>query len=206
MTLILVDAPAVPALRRQEMWDHLPVDYDAGSPLEEPFDAATIDAYIAAAISHVDGDGWLGRALITQTWDYVLDGFPGHGAHACITMPLPPLQEIVSVTYVDGHGALQTLPPSQYRPVGAGSLSPAYLFPAFGKCWPTAPCRHGGLTIRFRAGFGDAPEDVPAAIHQALKLLAAGWYRNRESVITGTIVAEMPFAVKALLQPYRVYL
>jgi uncharacterized phiE125 gp8 family phage protein len=205
MMLIPVVPPAVPALGRQEMWDHLPLDYEAGSPLVEPFDAATVDAYIAAAIAHVDGDSWLGRALVTQTWDVVLDGFPESGAYPCITIPLPPLQEIVSIAYVDGHGALQILPGSQYRAVGAGGLSPAKLFPAFGSCWPAAPCRHGGLTIRFKAGFGNAPEDVPAAIRQALKLLAAGWYRNRESIITGTIVAEMPLGVQALLQPYRVY-
>lgn len=202
--LIPVDGPAVPALDRQEMWDHLPLDYEAGSPLVEPFDAATVDAYIAAAVAHIDGDSWLGRALITQTWDYVLDGFP-RDRRNCIAIPLPPLQEILSVKYVDGRGVTQTWPVDQYQLVGVGSLSPARLKPAFGKCWPFYPCFDGEVTIRFRAGFGDDPADVPAALRHALKLLAAGWYRNRESIITGTIVAEMPLGVESLLAPYRVF-
>lgn len=31
------------------------------------------------------------------------------------------------------------------------------------------------------------------------------WYANRESVVTGQTVAEVPLAVEALLQPYRIY-
>lgn len=201
--LIPVEGPAVAALDRQAMWDHLPVDYDAGSPLVEPFDAATIDAYIAAAVAHIDGDSWLGRALITQDWDYVLDGFPCD-SRGCIAIPLPPLQEILSVSYVGGRGDTQTWPADQYQAIGIGGLSPARLRPAFGARWPAGPY-HGGVTIRFRAGFGDDPSDVPAALGHALKLLAAGWYRNRESIITGTIVAEMPLGVEALLAPYRVF-
>ncbi|CAM7424726.1 head-tail connector protein [Citrobacter cronae] len=44
-------------------------------------------------------------------------------------------------------------------------------------------------------------DDVKAA----MLLLIGHWYANRESVVVGQAVAEVPFAVEALLQPYRIY-
>lgn len=44
-------------------------------------------------------------------------------------------------------------------------------------------------------------DDVKAA----MLLLIGHWYANRESVVVGQTVAEVPFAVEALLQPYRIY-
>lgn len=42
-----------------------------------------------------------------------------------------------------------------------------------------------------------------ASIDQACLLLIGHWYANREAVVIGTITAEVPLAVQALLQPYR---
>lgn len=44
-------------------------------------------------------------------------------------------------------------------------------------------------------------DDVKAA----MLLLIGHWYANRETVSVGQTVAEVPFAVEALLQPYRIY-
>ncbi|HFS7074846.1 TPA: head-tail connector protein, partial [Enterobacter hormaechei] len=44
-------------------------------------------------------------------------------------------------------------------------------------------------------------DDVKAA----MLLLIGHWYANRESVAIGQTVAEVPLAVEALLQPYRIY-
>ncbi|MGX7356231.1 head-tail connector protein [Citrobacter sp. ESY80] len=44
-------------------------------------------------------------------------------------------------------------------------------------------------------------DDVKAA----MLLLIGHWYANRESVAVGQTVAEVPLAVEALLQPYRIY-
>src|SRR5512137_379977 len=60
-----------------------------------------------------------GRALITQTWKLLLDGFPSGlggwlggyvttGAASAITLPKPPLQSVTTVKYVDESGVLQT--------------------------------------------------------------------------------------------------
>lgn len=44
-------------------------------------------------------------------------------------------------------------------------------------------------------------DDVKAA----MLLLIGHWYANREAVNIGNITSEIPFAVEALLQPYRIY-
>ena len=44
-------------------------------------------------------------------------------------------------------------------------------------------------------------DDVKAA----MLLLIGHWYANREAVNIGNITTEIPFAVEALLQPYRIY-
>ena len=42
-------------------------------------------------------------------------------------------------------------------------------------------------------------------VKAAMLLLIGHWYANRESVAVGQTVAEVPLAVEALLQPYRIY-
>ncbi|WP_338494289.1 head-tail connector protein [Erwinia aphidicola] len=42
-------------------------------------------------------------------------------------------------------------------------------------------------------------------IRAAMLLLIGHWYANRETVGVGVSTTEVPFAVEALLQPYRIY-
>lgn len=39
----------------------------------------------------------------------------------------------------------------------------------------------------------------------AMLLLIGGWYENRESITTGTIVTQTPLAFEALISPYRFF-
>src|ERR1700757_954382 len=58
-----------------------------------------ITAALAAVISAMDpaSQGWFGRALRPQTWEYRATGFP----RGPIELDFPPLLEIVSVKYID---------------------------------------------------------------------------------------------------------
>ncbi len=52
----------------------------------------------------------------------------------------------------------------------------------------------------------DADSILPGGdVKAAMLLLIGHWYANRETVSVGQTVAEAPFAVEALLQPYRIY-
>ena len=53
----------------------------------------------------------------------------------------------------------------------------------------------------YTAGFTTVPEDIKLAI----KMLVNTLYERREDVVVGTIVADFPLGVKALLMPYKTY-
>jgi len=76
-----------------------------------------------------------------------------------------------------------------------------------GQSWPGTTLRpHNGICVTYVAGYGDAAADVPQKIRQALYLLIAHFYENREAVVIGqgftpTVV---PMAVEALLWQDRI--
>lgn len=56
-------------------------------------------------------------------------------------------------------------------------------------------------------GYAEDPDSILFSddVKAAMLLLIGHWYANRESVAVGQTVAEVPFAVESLLQPYRIY-
>lgn len=145
----------------------------------------------------------LRRALNTQTWDYFLDAFPcEYGGR--IKVPRPPLQSVTSIKYIDTAGVEQVLDPSLYQ-VDTKS-QPARIYPAYGHTWPSTRCVPNAVTVRFVAGYGNAIEDVPEEIRQALKVMVKTGYDHREEIVTGTIVAKIPISMAArqLLATYRI--
>ncbi len=45
----------------------------------------------------------------------------------------------------------------------------------------------------------DSADKVPKRMAQAMLMLVAHWFANREAVVTGTITTQVPLAVEALL-------
>jgi len=171
---------------------------------------------VGAAYASIDGpSSTIGRTLLTRDWDVVLDGFGWRP----IPLPLPPLQAVVSVKYVDTDGVVQTLDPTTYRIVLG---TPARLVPAFGKSWPALYCGVGNLTIRIKAGYGsvaDIPEPILTAIalqaRHALSLAAQSLFLAREKVegvgeqqfiVSESAGNAIAAAVNNLVGPYRVIL
>lgn len=171
---------------------------------------ALLARMISAATGNIDGrDGWLGRALVTQTWELRLDCFP-----RSIRIPLPPLQSIASITYVDGNGVIQTLDPAAYQVKGVGGLGPATVVPAYGTSWPTVRDDAEVVTVRFICGYpstGGSPEDVgdgiPHAIRQALLIMVADAFEQRETFQIGSVASKVPVTADAegYLAPYKVH-
>lgn len=56
-------------------------------------------------------------------------------------------------------------------------------------------------------GYADAEDPILMGddVKAAMLLLIGHWYENRESVAIGDTAVAIPFAVEALLQPYRIY-
>ncbi|MCB1567832.1 MAG: hypothetical protein KDI69_03305 [Xanthomonadales bacterium] len=190
MRISLVTAPSGDVITTDEAKDHV-----------EEVTAANdtkIAAMVAAAVARLDGrDGILGRALLSQTWDMKLDAFPDEDE---ISIPLPPLQSVTSISYVDGNGDTQTMSTDDY--VVDTATQPGVVALAYSKSWPVARSQRNAVTIRFVAGYGAAGA-VPAPIKHAILLMVGEMFENREDSIVGLSYAPTR-AVDQLLFPYRV--
>jgi uncharacterized phiE125 gp8 family phage protein len=125
--------------------------------------------------------------LIRETWR--LEG-------AAQPLPVSPVTYIQYVRMVAGDKSWTDLDAASYR------LIPDDQRPklaAVGK--PLPQIEEGGTAeIMFLAGFG-AWAQIPAVLQQAMLMLAASYYENRESMINGG--GQIPFGVSALLEPYK---
>jgi uncharacterized phiE125 gp8 family phage protein len=168
-------------------------------------DDSLITDLITTARQHVENV--LRRSLITQTWDLWLDAFPYRDY---IEIPLPPLVSITSIKYYDTANTEYLFP---LAPAAASTAyyvdvisNPGRIGLAYGVQWPQMTLRsYNGVDITFVSGYG-AAASVPKAIKQAMLLLIAHFYENREAVTsTGAVPQELKMAVDALLMPYRVF-
>lgn len=163
---------------------------------------ALIIGYVRSATEHFDGrDGYLGRALLTQTWDLKFDRFPGFSDEP-IEVPLPPLQSVTSITYVDTAGATQTWASSEYD-VDTHS-EPGRILPGYNYRWPSTRDQINAVTLRFVAGYGADPADVPERIRLATAQLAAHWYQERELLAPG-MVNRVPMQIEDAVANYRIF-
>lgn len=176
----------------------------AGAPSTNTTSDPLVSALITAAREYAELE--TGRALVTQTWTLTLDQFPGAGdtesgsGEEDIELPYPTLQAVTEIRYVDDAGVTQVLSPSIY--VADTTSLPGRVILAYDQTWPISRLQRNAIEVDFRCGYGAAAA-VPAGIKQAMLLLIGHWYANREVVVIGHIVAEVPKAVDALLGQHR---
>lgn len=228
MGIKLITAPSVEPLTLADAYAQCQVDTTGSPP------TSAHDAFFNATIPVVrqNAENELGRALVTQTWELWLDDFPralqddlardgsfNYGyvrryprRHNWkqIEVPLPPLQSVTSIKYLDTTGTEQTLDPTLY--VVDTSVEPSKIVPAVGQCWPDVQCQPGAVKVRFVAGYaptGSPPNyraNIPPAIKHWMLLMLANWLRNREASwqqVGSQVAASAPY-VDQLLFPFRV--
>lgn len=165
MALKLITAPATNPIDSATAKAHLRVIGSSEDSL--------ITVYTDAATAALDGpNGLLGRALVTQTWEYVLDSFPS----AEIEIPLPPLQTVTFIKYLDAAGVEQTLSSARYS-VDTASDPGWVVVDQDG--WPATFDTANAVTIRFVAGYGAAAA-VPAPLRSAILLHVGDLFENRQ--------------------------
>lgn len=125
---------------------------------------ATLQALITAAREQCEHE--LGRVLIEQTWQCVLEDWPAVG----ITL-MPGVLSVTEVRYTDAAGTEQTLAASAYE-LDADD-TPAVLYPT--AAWPTATPGPGAVKVTFKAGFGATAAAVPASIRQWIRAHVQSW-------------------------------
>ncbi len=171
-------------------------------PVSEPVDLA--DAKLHLRVDGIDEDGliegyisaarmsieaYAGLALLDQTWDLVLDAWPG----PVVDFNLGPVTSILSVS-VDG----SALDASSYN------LAPglnARLVRTDGATWPRPKSIAAGIVVRFVSGFGTNGSEVPQNIRHAILMTVAHWFEHRELAPGDGDQLTPP--VRRLLAPYR---
>ncbi|SDR19947.1 head-tail connector protein [Pseudovibrio sp. Tun.PSC04-5.I4] len=187
----LKTAPATLPVSVADIKAHLAVDFDDNDDL--------IKSYLSAAVSRLDGyRGELKRCLINQTWEQSFCGWP------CIEpfrLWFPDISR-AQISYESEDGGLEQVDPSVLELAGSVEGSDLYLAKSFALPRLNAAKKHP-VKIAYVTGFGEQPEDVPAAIGAAIKMMVGHMYNAREDVVIGSIAISVPHSSKFMLEPYR---
>lgn len=154
-------------------------------------DDAVIMALIAAARVHVEA--MTRRALLAQSWRFVLDAWPRGGRFA---PRIGPLRALIAARVFDADGAARAVDAESFVVDVAANVIAA---PCFAAPVPGRGRAHAGIALDVLCGYGTDAADVPADLRQAVRLLLAHWYDNRTASADGGA----PASVNALLAPYR---
>jgi uncharacterized phiE125 gp8 family phage protein len=153
---------------------------------------AILEAYLRAAMSAIEGR--TGKILITRQFVWTLTAWRCEGFQS---LPVAPVPVLSAIKLIDALGAETTLDTSRYRLIQDNQRP---RIEATGGYLPPVP--HGGSAeIQFDAGFGGSWSDIPAAMQQAILLLAAVFYENRSE--PNFPESNLPMAVATLIEPYR---
>ena len=189
MTLILKTAPTTPLFTLDQIKAHLCLTDDfteSDASLTDMGDAVT---------DYLDGNaGVLGRGLITQTYTMILNFLP-----SMIFIPLPPLQTVDEIRYLDTAGTQQILDPSIYRVVYAGAVNrKALLTLANNQSWPSIDTQIGAVEIDFTCGYGDSWNDIPANTRSLAQMLLGSLFETREAEIKTASFDNNPAVSRAI--------
>jgi uncharacterized phiE125 gp8 family phage protein len=146
-------------------------------------DDALIAQLINAAVNHVEQiTGWV---TTSQLYTKLIKKIP-----EIIRLPLWP---VTAITAIEVIGATTQNVASDFdidlteRPAKVIPLSKSFSV-ATGET----------LLIAYTAG----EADIPDGMRQAVLMLVAHWYENREAIVVGTISSEVSLGVNQLLSPY----
>lgn len=178
-------------------------------PVAEPLTLADAKAWLR--VEHDDDDAVIGvlvtsarllveqethRALITQTWRVVRDGW---GACGRIEVSPAPLRQVLAARVYDAAGVAQSVDPSRFTLATGGAPGVLGFLPG---SLPSPGRALAGIEIDIEAGYGADGTAVPEPLRQAIRVLVAHAYENRGGDTTGG--ARLPASAPALIAPYRV--
>ena len=178
-------APATEVWTLSEVKNYLKVDTSADDTL--------ITTLLQSA--REVAEKYLNQALITQTITEKLDRL----SNPTIYLSVSPVISVSSFQYADSQNTTQTYNASNY--IVDTFEKPARLSLAYGKTWPTLYGNINDVTITYTAGYGSTAASVPMQIRQAILMMIADSYDNREDY-----VKKLPTASEYLLDQYRVQL
>ena len=151
---------------------------------------ALIDALITAARRWVEAR--TGRVLISQSWSFTRDEWPMGGI---LPSPLAPVRSVREARIRRDDGVEVVLPEGVVRASkGGGGLLLVDLARA------PQPAGREAISITVEAGYGGEAADVPADLVQAIRLMVAHFYEQRDGAEE---TSRPPQTATELVAPYR---
>lgn len=147
-------------------------------------DDSLVATYLASALDYAEA--FIGRRYQPQTWEMTIDAFPS----AEIQITPSPVVSITKIEYVDADGATQIVDDATFETDFAGD--DAWVIPS--EPWPAIMETVNAVKITFVAGRGN----MPASLKQAIIMLAAHYYEDREG-------ASFPEGVTRILLAHKRY-
>lgn len=202
----VITGPATLAVSLSDMKDYLRVDDTSDDDL--------ITAFLNASIESIKEE--IKRSLITETLEFTLDWFQfdesyyqcemhmggaytgysrpfrNDGYSSYIDIPYSPIQSITTLNTFDRANTESTLSSSVYELDERGGR----IYLNDNQVWPADLRDREAVKIRYVAGYGDNPSDIPAPITQSIKMHVGNMYDCRDA-------CEIPKACMAMLTPYK---
>jgi len=176
------------------------------APVNEPWTLAEVKSYLKIDDSNEDSmlntlikgarmvaESYLNQGLITQTVTEKLDRL----GDPTIYLSVSPVLAVSSFQYANSENTTATFAATDY--VVDTFSKPARLNLGYGKTWPTLYGNINDVTITYTVGYGTESSAVPFQIRQAILLMVADTYENRQDY-----VKRLPTASQYLLDQYRV--
>jgi uncharacterized phiE125 gp8 family phage protein len=176
------------------------------APVNEPWTLAEVKSYLKIDDSNEDtmlsilikgarmmAESYLNQGLITQTVTEKLDRL----GDPTIYLSVSPVLAVSSFQYANSENTTATFAATDY--VVDTFSKPARLNLGYGKTWPTLYGNINDVTITYTVGYGTESSGVPFQIRQAILLMVADTYENRQDY-----VKRLPTASQYLLDQYRV--
>ena len=191
MQVKLITPPTIEPVALNDLKLHLRIDVDAVD--EDEY----LEGLIMATRGHVEDV--TGRKLLTQTWDYFLDGWPSCNF---IKLPFGNLQDGLGVapivTWKDTDGTVTTLTVATDYLVETNGEGIGRIVLPFSVSWPSGTIYPSKpISIRFVCGWTTAAL-IPFKITAAIKLIAADLYEQRGEPVVGQTVVENKVADRLL--------
>ena len=160
--------------------------------ITDDFDDAKITLCRNASIEQIEA--WQNRKLMNTTYIQYLDSWPSPE----IILPRNPVSSITSIQYIDTAGDTQTWAASEYQT--DFNSTKARVKPTVSASFPDLGTDYlNPVIITFVAGYGTATSDVPENTRQAVTVWAAHLFEQRDHVIIGQAINEVPEMMKSLI-------
>lgn len=180
-----LSGPLVEPVTLLEAKAHLRLDADFTD------DDLYVQSLLTAARVHVENVS--DRTLIRSQWQMKFDFFPAWD----IELARPPVMpDAVTLTYVPSDAVYSPISYTDFRT--DRDSTPAAIRPQWNGTWPTCRGAENDITVTYWAGYGTSGLQVPTPARHAVLMLAAHWYRVRESVIDGGM-NPVPQAIEYLI-------